>query len=192
VQGVVRKAFESAGIRADSDVIGYLSQQLGNDRGVTQQEIDKLITYAGDSRQLQLEDAVALVDYNRETGFDDVINAIADRSVQAMEKNLTLLLGEGTQPMAYLRALQRYFNRLYAIKSQMAAGQSAEQVIQSLRPPVFFRQAPIMARHAQNWSADQIARALQLLIAAELACKTSDIPPVAASTRKLLQVTQVR
>ena len=144
-----------------------------------------------------MKDAVALVDYNRETSFDDVVNAVADRNLQALEKTLTMLLREGTQPVAYLRALQRYFNRLYFIRSKMApnnedGGQSAESVIQGLRPPVFFRQLPLLTRHVQQWSLPAIAKALKLLINAELACKTSDIPIVPASSRFLLQVTQVR
>lgn len=192
VQSVVRKDLEAAGIAVTGEVIDYLAQQLGNDRGVTRQEIAKLITYAGDSKQLQLDDVRQLVDYNRETGFDDMVNAVADRNVQSLEKNLTLLLRDGNAPVAYLRALQRYFNRLYALKSQMENGQSAEQVIQSIRPPVFFRQVPILTRHLQQWNTDQVAKALRLLIAAELACKTSDLPMVPASTRRLLQVTQVR
>ena len=51
---------------------------------------------------------------------------------------LTLLLRDGETPVAYLRALQRYFNRLYYIRSQMSAGHNADQVIRELRPPVFF------------------------------------------------------
>ncbi|MDE3060085.1 MAG: DNA polymerase III subunit delta [Pseudomonadota bacterium] len=191
VQAVARKTLEEAGVRAEREVIEYLSQQLGNDRGVTLQEINKLITYAGPEKTLSLKDAQALVDYNRDTGFDELVNAVADRDVGALENTLRLLTGEGAQPVAYLRALQRYFNRLYYIRSQMAAGQSAEQVVQGLRPPVFFRQAPILTRHAGRWSTPQIVKALKLLVSAELACKTSDLPPLSASGRRLLQIARM-
>lgn len=193
VHDVIRKAFDKAGVVANRDVTDYLASQLGNDRYVTYQELEKLVTYAGDSKVIELKDAQALVDYNREASFDDMVNAVADRNLAALEKNLTLLLREGTQPVAYLRVLQRYFNRLYMIRAQMAeTRQSAEQIIPSLRPPVFFRQVPVMTRHLQNWNSDQLARALKLLVAAELACKTSDLPIVAASSRRLLQITQIR
>jgi len=192
VQDVIRKTLETAGVRADRDAIDYLSGQLGNDRYVTYQELEKLITYAGDSKTISLSDAEALVDYNRETSFDDVVNAVADRNLQALEKTLTMLLREGTQPVAYLRALQRYFNRLYLIRSQMAGDKSAEAVIQSLRPPVFFKQIPILTRHIQLWPLPNIVKALKLLVAAEQSCKTSDLPIIPASSRFLLQITQIR
>jgi DNA polymerase-3 subunit delta len=192
VQEVIRKTLTAAGIAADFEIVQYLSQQLGNDRYVTYQELDKLITYAGEDKQLRLSDIQALVDYNRDTELDDVVTAVADRNLPSLDATLMLMLREGTQPIAWIRALQRYFNRLYAIKSQMATGQTAEQVIHSLRPPVFFKQVPILTRHLQSWSIDQIVKALKLLVAAELACKTSDLPPVPASSRRLLQVTQAR
>jgi len=192
VQDVIRKAFDAAGIQTDRDTMEYLAGQLGNDRYVTYQELEKLITYAGEEKKLRFEDVQALVDYNRETSFDDLVNAVADRNLQALEKTLTMLLREGTQPVAYLRALQRYFNRLYAMQAQVADGSSIEQVIGSMRPPVFFRQVPILTRHLHQWKTDQIVKALRLLINAELACKTSDLPMVPASSRRLLQITQVR
>lgn len=192
VEAVVRKAFADAGIALDRDGVAYLTEQLGNDRYVTRQEIEKIITYAGDDKAVSLEALRDLVDYNRDTNLDDMVNAVADKNLAAMEKTLTNMLREAVAPIAYLRALQRYFNRLYKMRAEMESGMSAEAVVQVARPPVFFRQAPIMTRHLQQWGIPQIAKALTLLVEAELAVKTSDIPPIPASTRKLMQVTQVR
>jgi DNA polymerase-3 subunit delta len=193
VQEVVRKTLGAAGVQIDREAMDYLVQQLGNDRYVTYQELEKLVTYAGEEKRLNVQDIRVLVDYNRETNMDDLVNAVADRNVASLDAMLTILLREGTSPVVYLRALQRYFNRLYGIRAQMAAERmSADQVIQALRPPVFFKQVPILSRHVQQWGHEQIVRALQLLISAELACKTSDMPVAAVSSRKLLQITQLR
>jgi DNA polymerase III subunit delta len=192
VQQVVRERLEGAGIRAPRDVLDYLVGQLGNDRYVTYQELDKIITYAGEEKTLTLAQAQELVDYNRDTNLDDMVNAVANRNLAALDKTVNQLLREGTQPVAYLRALQRYFNRLYYIRAQAAQGISIEQVIEGLRPPVFFKQKPLLTRHAIEWSTTAIHKALKLLIEAELACKSSDIPAVAVSNRKLLQITQLR
>ncbi len=192
VAAVIRKSFETAGVQADRDAVEYLSQQLGNDRYVTHQELEKCVTFAGEAKKLTLADVQLLVDYNREANFDDLVNAVADRSLANLEKHLTLLLREGNQPITYLRALQRYFNRLYIIRAKMNEGISADAVVQGLRPPVFFRQVPILTRHAQSWNTDQITRALRALVNAELACKTSDLPIIPASSRRLLQMTQIR
>lgn len=192
LQTVVNKAFSAAGVSAPRDVVDYLCSQLGNDREVTRSELEKIITYAGDEKTLSVADAEALVDYNRDTNLDDIVNAAADKNVPLLDTMLATHLTRGTSPVAYLRALQRYFNRLYFIKSKMEAGYDLETVVGSLRPPVFYKQKPLLIRHARNWSLTQIIKALKLLIAAETASKTSDIPVAAATSRRLFQLTQVR
>ncbi|NBX03147.1 MAG: DNA polymerase III subunit delta [Alphaproteobacteria bacterium] len=191
IQGLIRKAFDEAKLPLDREVGDYLASQLGNDRYVTYQELEKIITYAG-GKPVTLADVQALVDYNRETNLDDIVSAVADKNVIALEKMLMLFAREGMQPVAYLRALQRYFNRLYSLKAQVLAGYSADQVVAAIRPPVFFRQVPVLTRHIQNWSIDSITRALALLVSAELACKSSDTPALATSSRYLLQIAQIR
>ena len=125
IQGVIRKAFDEAKLPIDREVMDGLAALLGNDRYVTYQELDKIITYAG-GKPVTLPEVQALVDYNRETNLDDIVSAVADRNVVQLEKMLMILIREGMQPVAYLRALQRYFNRLYALKSLVAAGMSVE------------------------------------------------------------------
>jgi DNA polymerase-3 subunit delta len=133
------------------------------------------------------------VDYNQDTNLDDVVNAVADKNLAALEKNIAQHLREGTQPIVYLRALQRYFNRLYSIRSQATeTGQNIEMIIAGLRPPVFYKQAPIFTKHANSWNIENIVKALKLLVSAELKCKTSDMPVVPASSRELLKITQLR
>ncbi len=193
VQSVIRKKFDEAGILYERSILDYLAGQLGNDRYVTYQELEKLITYAGDEKKLSLNDAQMLVDYNQDTQLDALINAVADRNILNLEKNLSQHLREGTQPIMYLRSLQRYFNRLYSIRSQMEeSGQSAEMIVSGLRPPVHFKQKDHLIRHINNWNIENIVKALKILISAELDSKTSDIPTIPASSRKLFKVTQVR
>lgn len=193
IQSVIRQKFEESGIIYERSVLDYLAGQLGNDRYVTYQELEKLIIYAGDEKKLSLSDAQLLVDYNQDTQLDDLINAVADRNILNLEKTLSQHIREGTQPIMYLRSLQRYFNRLYTIRAQMKeSGQSAEMVVSGIRPPVHFRQKDHLIRHANNWNIENIVKALKIFISAELDSKTSDIPTIPASSRKLLRVTQIR
>lgn len=188
---IIRDSFREHRINAGNDVVLYLVSQLGSDRYVTRQELEKLITYAGEEKTLLLANVQALTNYNRETEMDEAVNALADKNLMSFDTALMRLLKEGTQPIQYLRALSRYFQRLYAIRLQ-ARNTSIEQVIAGLRPPVFFRQVPILTRHVKQWEIPVIAKALALINEAELAIKTSDLPSIAASERKLMQVSQLR
>ncbi|MDX1975033.1 MAG: DNA polymerase III subunit delta [Rickettsiales bacterium] len=192
LQGVIRKSFSEAGIQASADATDYLAAQLGNDRYVTYQELQKIITYLGEQKQLTIEVAQALVGYNKDSDLDDIVQAVADKNLANLDKMLQVQLHEGAQPIAYLRALQRYFNRLYLLKAQMSQGVSMESAISGLKPKVFFKQEQSLKRHLTQWKLTDVTKALGFLIAAELACKTSDLPPIPASSRKLFQIAQIR
>lgn len=192
VESLVRQHFSAAGINANRDVVEYLAQQLGNDRYVTRQELEKLVTYAGVEKQLTLENVQDLVDYNRDTNLDDVVQAVADKNLKQLDAFLKLQQREGTMPTVYLRALMRYFNRLYWVHAQMNAGQSMEAAIASLKPKVFFKQEHAMRRHVQHWNISSIIKALGLMMAAELGAKTSDMPAAVLTHRKLMKITQIR
>lgn len=187
---LIRETFGKANIAITSEVVSYLVSQLGNDRYVTRQELEKMITYMGDDTTLTLQEACLLTNYNQETDLDEAINALADKNLMALDKALNQLVKEGVQPIQYLRALSRYFHRLYAIKLQ-AKQSNIDAVIAALRPPVFFKQVPILTRHAKQWQLEAIAKALELITAAELACKTNDLPIFAASERELFKATRL-
>jgi DNA polymerase-3 subunit delta len=187
---LVRETFSKSGVMASGDVVQYLASQLGNDRYVTRQELEKLLLYLGDDKTLGMETVKQLTDHNRETEMDEAITALADRNLAALDKALIGLMNEGLPPVAYLRGLSRYFQRLYAIKLQ-AKNSSIEQVIENLRPKVFYKQKDALTRHARKWDVEAIAKALALITSAELACKTSDLPVFAASERELFKATRV-
>ena len=188
---LVRETLSKANISVGSDVVQYLLSQLGNDRYVTRQELAKIITYVGDEKSLSLEAARLLTNYNQEPDMDEAVTALADKNLSGLDKALSQLAKEGVAPVAYLRALSRYFMRLYAIKVQ-AKNSSVESVIAGLRPPVFFKQVPILTRHAKAWQCESIAKALGFITAAELACKTSDLPVFAASERELFRAASLK
>lgn len=187
---LMREQFNQAGKTANMEVIQYLISQLGNDRYVTRQEIDKIILYLGDENILHLSAAEQLVNYNREADQDEMINALVDKKLADFDKSLMKLVNEGAYPVSYLRGLSRYFQRLYALKLQ-TRHQPAEQIIASLKPKVFFKQVPILTRHVKQWELPAIAKALGLIQQAELVSKTSNIPVYAASQRELFKVTQL-
>jgi DNA polymerase-3 subunit delta len=188
---IIREQLSAAGINLPTEIVQYLASQMGNDRYVTRQEIEKIITYIGDAGQLSLEEARALSDYNRDAETDMAAYALADKNISELDTALARLQSEQVVPIITLRALSRYFQELYQLKLN-AGNSSIESFVETMRPPVHFRKKPHLIRHAHNWSLDNIARALALISAAELATKTSDIPAEAASARKLMAATQIR
>ena len=101
------------------------------------------------------------------------------------------LVDTGTAaPVGVLRAVARNLTRLHLAVSLIAAGQPADQVVASLRPPVFYKHRAIFLGQLRQWSPSGLARALELLLTAELDCKSSGMPDVVLSARALMRIAQ--
>lgn len=173
---LIRAKLEAASVRVEAGVMEFLTTQLGNDRGVTQAELDKLLLYMGEEKTLTLAQARTVIGHSREAGMEALAFALAAQDSAGLDAELALALREGMQPVALLRAVQRHFQKLYGLRAQVARGLSAEQAVAQLKPPVFFRHAPLLARQAQRWSQAAIGEALRLLTEAELSCKQGASP----------------
>ncbi len=175
IQALIRARLEKEGLSVAREAVEYLTAHLGNDRGVTLAELEKLALYTHGRGIVAFEDAQALIEGNRETQLDSIAFAVAERNAAALDAQLRQALQEGAQPVALLRAAQRHFQRLYAVAAAREGGASLDQAVGALKPPVFFKQQPVIKRQAGAWSRAQAARALKRLREAEAACKSTGV-----------------
>lgn len=176
------------GVTITPDARAYLSANLGADRGVTTVELEKLALYAGDGGRVDLADAEACIGDNGQRNLDRVAFAAGAGDQQGLERELAACLGMGESPVAILRATARHLMRLHLAMAEMAGGATAEQAVGTLQPPVFWKQAASMARQVEAWTPAHIARAQELVLAAETRCKMTNMPDTPICGRTLLQV----
>jgi len=168
----IRDTLRGYGLRAENDVLRYLSSQISGDRQIIINELEKLSLYVGDeAEQVTLEDAAAAVGENNDQSFDELNSAVAGGDIATLCRLSDKLLLEGTPGLLLVRSLMRYFARLETIALKRAEGQSIDGIIEGLRPPVFFKAKPALKAHATKWNAEACAMALNRLQMLELDSK---------------------
>ena len=165
---LVQDTLKGYGLRADREVVNYITQHLGGDRMIILNELEKISLYYGESEEpITIEAVRDIVGESNERSLDDVCSAVAGGQISALCKTLDRLFMEGVQGVAILRSVHRYFSRLSEIHQLCAGGQSMDQAVKTLKPPVFFKQQPVMKRHAGNWNTKRIQQAQHLMMEAE-------------------------
>lgn len=177
LQETIRNQLQASGLTASRDAMQYLAAQLGNDRGVTLREIEKIALYMGQEKEVTLEIAMLLTSGNTADSSEDICHAVALGHIAASETMLAQLLREGAQPVAIIRALLRHFQRLEIALAHMAAGSNAAEAAGLLRPPVFFKYLPSVTRALARWQPRTVAKAQNLLLRAEKDAKSNIISP---------------
>lgn len=180
LQSVIDRQMKEAGARLDPEAKALLLDRLGSDRGVSRQEIEKLLLYAGagagKSVQIGTDDILAVVGDSAAGELDHLIEAVLSGDLDATAR-LTQRLRHSAPPIRVLRALSQQLDRLAAAQSG-SGGQSYG----------FFKsQAQTTERYKARWS-KLTPRARALVLEAEINCKTTGQPAEAILERTLLQL----
>lgn len=175
LQSLMQDRFRELQIQADRDVIPFLVSQLGNDRGVTLQEIEKIDLYLGDNRHLTLDDAALLLGDNSELTLDDVCHAVAGGQPKALAPLLQRLYADGTQPIGVFRILHTHFQKLQQLQSLVASGTSLDMAFKQMR--IFFKQQPLLRQQLSKWNQASLIRAMNALLEGEKTLKGGAVQP---------------
>lgn len=191
LQAVIHETLRQNNLTAEPDAIAWLSEYLGGDRKLTRSELSKLALYMGEPGRVRLEDAMACIGDTASLSMDDLSSATGDGDHATAQRVLDRLYGEGVSPIAVLRSLQKHFQRLHYLSGIVGQGKSIEQAVSGLRPPVHFRVADKLKSHMTRWSADLLGSALDLLVSAEIDCKTTGMPAQEICSRAVMQLTRI-
>jgi|TARA_R110002072_G_scaffold12038_18_gene53051 DNA polymerase-3 subunit delta len=192
IQRVVGEALDGAGLRASADALAFLSANLGSDRQLSRRELEKLLLYMGDSQaQIELADVQVCIGDSAALSLDDLSVAVAAGNAMEADRTLQRALQEGANPVAIIRAVSRYFQRLHLVSGQLATGASLDSALRSLRPPLFWKQKESFAAQVRAWNPKLLARALKALLEAERNCKRSGMPDVTLTSDLLMRITRV-
>ncbi|OFX05399.1 MAG: DNA polymerase III subunit delta [Alphaproteobacteria bacterium RIFCSPHIGHO2_12_FULL_63_12] len=194
VRAIAEGAARAEDLRFDGDALDLLVVLLGEDRGVSRAEIDKLILFKG-PKSVRDGPGVITLDDVRAVLVDTVLDAAGDAAAAAADgaparlaRALHRSAVAGSSPVGTVRALQREFTRLRVARSLMAEGASAETAMGKLRPPVFFMEKRAFEARLHRWTPAKLDAALDLLIEAELGAKSTGLPDEEIVERAALRI----
>ncbi len=194
LSALVRDTLRAERIAAEPDALAYLAQALAGDRALARRALEKLILYVGPDardRTLTLEQAVEAVGDSGALDLDDPARAAADGDRAGTDRAVRRLLEDGVSTIAILRSAQAYFRRLHMARAAVQDGQSADSAMATLRPPVFFKQAPQFRRQLDRWKLPMIANALTRLVECEAAAKRTGASDELLASRTFILIAQI-
>ena len=173
---VIISRLRAQGLTIDQDAAAWAARNLTGEEGLLAQALEVLVLYAGEARHLSLADVAAILADGGETSANDAIDATLTGDLEAADKALSLAYEEGASPVGLIRVLLAELSRLRLALDIINEGASAQEAIAKLRPPVFFKRQPVFQKMLRLWGLKAIDQALEAVLTAEAACKTTVIP----------------
>lgn len=179
------------GYTASNNALVLLKERLTENRLATKRELEKLITYMGDVKQIEADDVLAVSTVSLSSSFDDLCLAVASGNQKAAQENYDLLLSAGETPVSIVRILMGYFNRLLTGVTAVGKGESPDLAVKKVLRAAQFKMEPAVKNQLRIWKKDWIVKALFLLSDTERQTKTSAMPPELILARTLVLLTSV-
>jgi len=187
---VIRETLAAHRVTASRDAGQFLVEHLGGDRLLTRSELEKLALYAGEGGRVELQDARLSISDTAALELDDAIMAAAEGDAARAERVLGRVFQQGESPVSVIRALLRHLQRLHMFAARLSAGSSADEVLSSARPPIFFKQEDSFRRQLGLWTEARLRPQLDCIIKAELNMKTTGFPAETICREAMLTVAQ--
>jgi DNA polymerase-3 subunit delta len=156
---LIRETFSKAGIAVDGDVIPALRDVLGNDREVTRRELEKLLLFAQESKTLTRNDVVLLCADNAALVLDEIVDAAGTGHADRLDDALNRAMAANINPQQLLATALNHFSRLRQWRTQVDAGRSPREVLDSQRPKPHFSRSSALEQQLRLWSDDALATA---------------------------------
>ena len=182
------KFMSKNGFNIDNITFQLLCSRLSNDRKISANELDKLITYMGNNKNISVEDVLTVISDSSASSQEDLCYFVALGQTEKAIASYNRLIFEGEQPVSIIRAISYHFMKLLDCAVKMEKGDTTEKVIFGLRPPLMFFRKNAFTTQLRTWNRTRLLNALTLLYQTERECKTTDLPAEQVASFALIRI----
>lgn len=164
----------------------HLSEQVGTDLHRLESELEKLITYVGESEVIEAEDVLQAVSSQRVHTIFELLDGVAERDSGRALAMLRALLAESEAPLVILAMIARHVRQLWQVKSALEAGVPLPQV--SRQYGIHQYVAGKHAKQAPLFSEVELFRMHRAICDADFALKSTGTSPEVLLDELLLRM----
>lgn len=157
------------------DAAKYLLEVCGKDLQLLNNELNKIITFVGKKRNINLSDVESVLGRGPSYSIFQLTDALGEKQLKAALPILDQLLEESHHPLQILTMVTNQLRKIALLKQLTEKGVPAKQACQQLRILPFLQNNLI--KQAGNFTPTQIKQALASILATDIKLKSSAQSP---------------
>ena len=173
LDGLITEVLGIFNARIMPDARALLISRLGADRTLSRAEIEKLAIYALGRDPITADDVEAIVGDAADLALERIAEAAAAGEAKRAVTDYGRAIASGESAQAIILITQRYFVKLHRLRSDVDGGQSLEEALRGMRPPLHFKQRDTVAVQVRQWSPMSLDAALGRIAEAAKAARLS-------------------
>ena len=153
---IAKKFFNNYKVSISQETINLLVSRCNGDRGHLKSELDKILIYMNDKKSINLEEIYKLT--NLTENFS--INELVDTSLSKNSRKTSEIINESNYKsedgILILRTFLQKAKRLLSLYEQRNGNANFDSLINDFKPPIFWKDKPIVKRQLECWSKSRI------------------------------------
>ncbi len=186
IPAFIREQARMIGKSFTEDAMALFCRRLGNDLQEIRAELDKLFSYLGEKRLVDVADVDAVVCRTRVESVFDLTNALGSRKSGEALRCLGRLLDEGTAPLVVLTMIVRHFRNLWKTRQLLDEKVGRADIARRIEVNPYFVNG--LMEQARTFSFDRYRDLFERFLATDLALKSSASHPGALLERLVLDI----
>jgi DNA polymerase-3 subunit delta len=171
----IRQFAQRSGKEIKKEAVNLLIESVGRELRKLHHELEKVVTYIGAKRTIELEDIEAVVVLARIRTVFELTDYLGNKDVEKAWEALLRIWEEGEHHLRILAMIARQFRLIWRAKEMLEQGLTPSEIGSSLGLSPFFLNRYL--EQTRRFSREELKECFERLYQVDLKLKTSKLPP---------------
>ena len=172
----ITKLFNQYKFKCHPDFVSTLSSKFNSDTSINLMEIKKLELFLIDNENITEEMIISLVTDNIDVNLNKIIQLCSTGKIQEALFSFDKIYENSSTAINLTRLFIKNFKIIEKILLAFENGYNTSETINNMKPPIFFKDRPLLVFQCKLWSLKKVNLILKRLIEIELKCKSNIYP----------------
>ena len=168
---IAQSELKKNNIVLSQESINLLIEKSNSDRNNLRNEIEKISSYSLNKKKLEFHDIKSLINFSGDYKSDIFVNECLCGNIHQYKKILSELYSNTLNQILLLRILSNKIQRLLKIKLEENESKNIDNLLNNIKPSIFWQEKPLVRRQLLIWSLDDLKKIIIKINDTELLCK---------------------
>ena len=171
---IARDFFFQKKINISQETINLLVSRCNGDRGYLKLELDKISNYMVDKKSISLKEIFTLTNLSENYTAAELVDSSLAKNFQKTCSILNESNYSKEDTFLILRIFLQKSKRILSILDKMNDGKNLDSAIQEHKPPIFWKDKPIVKQQIQLWTCGKIQKIISKINSLEIMIKKNN------------------
>ena len=163
---IARKFFSEEKINISTETLNLLVNRCMGDRGILNKELDKISNYISEKKIISLKEIAVLTNLSENYSASELVDASLTKNYIKVKEILNENIYSQEDTFLILRVFLQKAKKLLSLLEIINSENNLEKAINEYKPPIFWKDKPVLKKQLQLWSFENIIN---------LICELNDI-----------------